>query len=81
MSDTKSLCAFPDLTPEEARTRPSESGYGVTLDGWSAYFPGIPCLECGRFVGRDGSIEIDHFEMSSEISSVEGTCRRCLDAA
>jgi hypothetical protein len=49
---------------------------------WSAglmtpYVPGINCLKCGRFVGRDGWIGIDHFEMSSEIAYVEGECSRC----
>jgi hypothetical protein len=42
------------------------------------YVPGVNCMECGLFVGRDGSIEVDHFEMSSEIASVEGTCAQCL---
>ena len=42
------------------------------------FVPGINCMECGRFVGRDGAIEITHFEMSSEVASVEGTCGRCI---
>jgi hypothetical protein len=42
--------------------------------------PGINCLDCGRFVGRDGHIFIEYFEMSGEGASVEGRCRRCLDA-
>jgi hypothetical protein len=60
------------------RATPSDSGYGWTDDGMSPYFPGIPCSPCGRFVGRDGSIEVEHREMSSEIASVDGTCARCL---
>jgi hypothetical protein len=67
-----------DLTPEQARETPSESGYGVTLDGWTAYWPGVQCMECCRFVGRDGRFEIDRFEMSSAIASVEATCGRCM---
>jgi hypothetical protein len=70
-----------DLTPGEARATTSESGYGVTLDGLHAYWPGIPCYVCGKFVGRDGHVGVEHFEMSSEIASVEGICRRCIDAA
>ena len=42
------------------------------------YLPGVNCCECGRFVGRDGCIEIETFEMSNTIASVDGTCARCL---
>jgi hypothetical protein len=50
-------------------------------DGIGRFIPGVNCIDCGRFVGRDGHISIEHFEMSSEIASVDGTCRRCIDAA
>lgn len=50
-------------------------------DGMTKYISGVNCIDCGRFVGRDGSISVEHFEMSSEISSVDGQCRRCIDAA
>lgn len=53
---------------------------GLMDDEERPFVPGINCLTCGRFVGRDGWIGIDYFEMSSEIASVEGECRRCLDA-
>jgi hypothetical protein len=52
--------------------------YGLMDDGMTAYVPGINCILCGRFVGRDGSIEIDYREMSSEVSSIEGECGACL---
>lgn len=42
------------------------------------FIPGVNCWTCGRFVGRDGSIEITHFEMSNTIASVEGECAQCL---
>lgn len=45
------------------------------------FIPGVNCCECGRFVGRDGEIHVETFEMSNEIASLDGTCRRCLDAA
>jgi hypothetical protein len=70
-------------TPAEVRhyhrTQPSESGHGFTDDGWSPFFPSTPCCECGRFVGRDGSFEVEHLEMSTVIASVDGTCARCLN--
>jgi hypothetical protein len=53
---------------------------GICDDGISAFVPGVNCLDCGRFVGRDGYIGIEYFEMSNEVASVEGQCRRCLDA-
>lgn len=59
-------------------THPSSSGYGWTNDGWSPFWPGVNCIKCGRFVGRDGSISVEHFEMSFEVASVEGECARCL---
>lgn len=52
---------------------------GVCKDGMP-YVPGIPCSRCGRFVGRDGWIGIEHFEMSNEVGSVEGECARCMAA-
>lgn len=73
-----SLFEFRDLTPEEARNVPSESGYGVTLDGWYPFFPGTPCVHCGQFVGRDGIFNVEHFEMSTEIASMDAEHRDCL---
>jgi hypothetical protein len=52
---------------------------GLMDDELHAYVPGINCLDCGRFVGRDGYIGIEHYEMSSQVASVEGQCRRCID--
>lgn len=49
-----------------------------TCEDHHPFVPGINCMECGRFVGRDGSIEIEHFEMSGEVASVEGTCSACI---
>lgn len=53
---------------------------GLMDDEMTPFVPGINCYTCGRFVGRDGSIEIEHYEMSEIVASVEGECRRCLDA-
>lgn len=52
--------------------------YGLMDDEMTPYIPGVNCIECGRFVGRDGSIEVEHFEMSSEVASVAGECVTCL---
>lgn len=78
--DLERLAAFPDLTPAQARAAQSESGHGLTLDGLQTFWPGMPCLHCGKFVGRDGWFNVEHFEMSNEIASVDAECRRCLDA-
>jgi hypothetical protein len=67
---------FPDMSVEEARATSSESGHGSATDG-SPFWPGTPCLYCGKFVGRDGHFSVDHFEMSSEIASVEAWHRGC----
>lgn len=53
---------------------------GEDLNG-RPYVAGIPCCECGKFVGRDGVIHIETFEMSNVVASVDGTCGRCLRAA
>jgi hypothetical protein len=53
---------------------------GVCDDGISWYVPGVNCFDCGRFVGRDGYIGIETFEMSSTVASVEGQCARCATA-
>jgi hypothetical protein len=53
---------------------------GVMDDGATRYVPGVHCMTCGRFVGRDGWIEIETFEMSEIVASVEGECARCLQA-
>lgn len=52
--------------------------HGLCDDEMTPYVPGVNCFECGRFVGRDGYIGFDHFEMSDQLASVEGQCRRCL---
>ncbi len=57
---------------------PSESGYGGTNDGTYPFFPGVPCVHCGKFVGRDGIFNIEHFEMSSEIASLDAEHRECV---
>lgn len=54
-----------------------QSGY---TDRGLPFVSGINCSDCGRFVGRDGSIVVEHFEMSSTVASVEGTCAKCLAA-
>ncbi len=46
-------------------------------DGMTRYIPGVNCVHCGRFVGRDGHISVEHFEMSTEVASVDGECGRC----
>jgi hypothetical protein len=53
---------------------------GLCNDGWTPYVPGINCYECGKFVGRDGHINIECFEMSSEVAGCDGICGRCLRA-
>jgi hypothetical protein len=45
------------------------------------WVPCVNCIHCGKFVGRDGYIHIEHFEMSSEVASVDGECRECLGAS
>jgi hypothetical protein len=51
---------------------------GVTDDGFMPYFPGVNCIHCGRFIGRDGAIYIETWEMSDVIASMDGECGRCL---
>ena len=72
-------CLDTTMTWHEAHSTPGEFGAGMMLDGWGSYCPSVNCIECGRFVGRDGHIEVEHFEMSSKVASVEGQCRRCID--
>jgi hypothetical protein len=43
-------------------------------DGLAYYIPGVQCLTCGRFVGTNGAIEVEHREMSTEVASVTGWC-------
>jgi hypothetical protein len=69
-----------DLTIAEAKSASSESGYGLMLDGMGAFWPGVRCTECSKFVGRDGYMFATHREMSSEIAWIEGECRRCMEA-
>lgn len=52
---------------------------GYTDDGRD-YVAGVNCYDCGRFVGRDGSIAIGTFEMSNEVAYVDGQCARCAHA-
>jgi hypothetical protein len=67
---------FPPMTVEEAKATASESGHGCAIDG-SPFFPGMQCVHCHRFVGRDGHFAVDHFEMSSTIASVEAYHQGC----
>lgn len=50
---------------------------GYTDGGWD-YVPGINCWDCGRFVGRDGWIEIERREMSDTVAAVAGQCGLCM---
>ena len=52
---------------------------GLMDDDCMPFVSGVNCLDCGRFVGRDGYIGIGYCEMSSEVAYVEGQCRRCID--
>lgn len=79
MSEYDHLLTIPDLTLEQARDAWSESGFGLALDG-SPFFPGTQCVDCFRFVGRDGHFSVEHFEMSSEIASVEAYCKHCSES-
>lgn len=56
---------------------PSPSGYGWTSDGMYPFFPGTPCVHCGRFVGRDGIFNVEYWEMSNEIASMDAEHRDC----
>jgi hypothetical protein len=47
-------------------------------DDGMPFVPGINCVDCGKFVGRDGHISIEHFEMSFEVASVDGMCASCV---
>lgn len=67
------------LPPDWGGCYDSHITSGLCDDGMTPFVPGINCIDCGRFVGRDGYIGIEHFEMSSVVASVEGQCRRCID--
>lgn len=67
---------FPPMSVEQAKATPSESGHGSATDG-SPFFPAMPCLYCGKFVGRTGHFSVEHFEMSSTIASVEAWHQGC----
>jgi hypothetical protein len=56
----------------------SQIAAGLCDDGETPYVPGVNCMGCGKFVGRDGRIEIAHREMSGAVASVEGTCGACM---
>ena len=68
---------MPDPFPSEPRATPSPSGHGWTDDGMYPFFPGTPCVHCGRFVGRDGIFNVETFEMSNEIASMDAEHRNC----
>ncbi len=57
--------------------RASLSGYGWTHDGMYPFWPGVPCLHCGRFVGRDGIFNYETWEMSNEVASLDAEHREC----
>ena len=48
----------------------------VVGDRW--FWPAEQCCRCHKFVGKDGAFHVEHFEMSSEIASMDATCARCL---
>jgi hypothetical protein len=48
------------------------------IDTFMPYFPGVNCVHCGQFIGRDGAIYIETWEMSDVIASMDGECGRCL---
>ena len=59
----------------------SQIARGVMDDGEGRPFvPGVNCWDCGRFVGRDGHIEIEYFELSTAVASVSGQCAECSAA-
>lgn len=53
--------------------------YGWTpRDGDQPFFPSTPCIHCGKFVGRfDGYFNVEYFEMSSTIASMDAEHRDC----
>jgi hypothetical protein len=71
------------LFGHEAGMVPSETQYahqhGYCDDELHRFWPGVNCMGCGRFVGRDGHCYVETFEMSDVVASVEGICRRCLE--
>lgn len=60
-----------------ARTTPSESGYGWCPDLMTPFFPGMPCVHCGKFVGRNGHFNVEHYEMSDTIASLDAEHHDC----
>lgn len=78
--DVDDVSTWPDisLTVDEAKAAPSISGHGLCTNGYTAFWPGTPCLHCGKFVGRDGHFNVEHFEMSSEIASMDAECATCM---
>lgn len=58
-----------------------EKRYGLMDDEMTPYCPGVNCFTCGRFVGRDGYVGYEHFEMSMRLASIEGECARCIAVA
>jgi hypothetical protein len=59
----------------------SEIERGWCDDELHRYVPGINCCVCGQFVGRDGNIEIETFELSLTVASIDGTCAQCMESA
>lgn len=47
-------------------------------DGHTPYIPGVPCVDCGRFVGSDGAYSYETPDMTLDQVGLEGTCGRCL---
>jgi hypothetical protein len=56
----------------------SEQQLGVMDNGITLFTPGVNCIHCGRFIGRDGALYYEYFEMSSELASLDGYCGRCI---
>jgi len=40
----------------------------------------LNCCECGKPVGKDGSVTVETFEMSNEVSGCDALCGACLRA-
>jgi hypothetical protein len=47
-------------------------------NGITVFTPGVNCITCGRFIGRDGALYYEYFEMSDELASLDGYCGPCI---
>jgi hypothetical protein len=47
-------------------------------NGITVFTPGVNCITCGRFIGRDGALYYEYFEMSDELAGLDGYCGRCI---